>query len=58
MRKVIYVLSHGGKWKVQCEHCGDEIKDTQYKAISFGKETCRVTPSRSSVTNSGAGRWW
>lgn len=38
MRKVIYVLSHGTKWKVQCEHCDFEIKDTQAEAIKIAKK--------------------
>lgn len=38
MRKVIYVLSHGSQWKVQCDHCGFEIVDTQAKAIKVAKE--------------------
>ncbi len=38
MRKVIYVLSHGNKWKVQCEHCNSEIKDTQTEAIRLAKK--------------------
>ena len=37
-RQVIYVLSHGTKWKVQCDHCTlEEIKDTQADAIKAAK---------------------
>lgn len=37
MRQVIYVLSYGAHWKVRCEHCGEEIKNTQYEAIKLAK---------------------
>lgn len=37
MRKVIYVLSHGTKWKVKCDHCDSEIKDTQAEAIKVAR---------------------
>jgi len=37
MRKVIYVLSHGQQWKVQCEHCNSEITNTQDEAIKLAK---------------------
>lgn len=37
MRKVIYVLSHGDKWKVKCEHCKSAIKDTQSEAIKVAR---------------------
>jgi hypothetical protein len=38
MRTVVYVLSHGSKWKVQCDHCANELKDTQSEAIRFAKK--------------------
>lgn len=38
MRKVIYVLSHGTRWKVQCDHCSSEIKNTQVEAIKIAKQ--------------------
>ena len=38
MRKVIYVLSHGTQWKVQCDHCGYEITNTQAEAIKIAKQ--------------------
>lgn len=38
MRKVIYVLSHGEKWKVQCDHCKYQITDTQAEAIQLAKQ--------------------
>ncbi len=37
MRKVIYVLSHGNQWKVQCDHCKSELTNTQADAISIAK---------------------
>ncbi|MBF0207983.1 MAG: DUF2188 domain-containing protein [Oligoflexia bacterium] len=37
MRKVVYVLSHGSAWKVQCEHCQSEIRNTQSEAIKLAK---------------------
>jgi Uncharacterized protein conserved in bacteria (DUF2188) len=38
-RKEIYVLSHGTRWKVQCDHCTlEEIKDTQTEAIKAAKK--------------------
>lgn len=38
MRKVIYVLSHGNQWKVQCDHCRSQITNTQSEAISIAKK--------------------
>ncbi len=38
MRNKIYVLSHGSQWKVQCEHCGSEITNTQVDAIKIAKQ--------------------
>jgi hypothetical protein len=60
MRKIIYVLSHGNKWKVQCEHCGDEIKDTQSEAIKFAKRHVAGLPqgTLSQILIQGeAGKW-
>ena len=36
-RHSIYVVTHGTKWKVKCDHCGEEIKDTQAEAIKLAK---------------------
>jgi hypothetical protein len=45
-RQVIYVLSHGTKWKVQCDHCKDEpIKDTQADAIKVAKKHVAGLPA-------------
>ena len=44
-RQVIYVLSHGTKWKVQCEHCGDQIKDTQADAIKYARKHVADLPA-------------
>lgn len=38
MRKVIYVLSQGSQWKVQCDHCKSEITNTQSEAIRIAKQ--------------------
>ena len=38
MRKVIYVVTHGDKWKVQCDHCNSVITDTQVEAINQAKQ--------------------
>lgn len=37
MRKVVYVLSHGSQWIVKCDHCGNEIKQTQSEAIKLAR---------------------
>lgn len=37
MRKSIYVVTHGNQWKVKCEHCEEEIKNTQAEAIKLAK---------------------
>lgn len=45
-RKIIYVTSHGTKWKVQCDHCTDEpIKDTQAEAIKAAKKQVADLPA-------------
>jgi Uncharacterized protein conserved in bacteria (DUF2188) len=36
-RKIIYVVSFGDKWKVKCDHCNDEVKDTKVEAIRAAK---------------------
>ena len=38
MRTIIYVVTHGEKWKVKCDHCGESIKDTQAEAIRLAKQ--------------------
>jgi hypothetical protein len=42
MRDKVYVLSHGTKWKVKCEHCNagsnEAITDTQAQAIVIAKQ--------------------
>lgn len=37
MRNVIYVLSYGKQWSVQCEHCGTAIFGKQFEAIRYAK---------------------
>ena len=44
-RQVIYVLSHGTKWKIKCDHCtSEEIKDTQADAIKVAKKHVAAQP--------------
>lgn len=45
MRKIIYVLSHGNQWKVQCEHCKSEITNTQSEAIRIAKQHVASLPA-------------
>lgn len=45
MRKVIYVLSHGNQWKVQCDHCNFEVTNTQAEAISIAKRHVAGLPA-------------
>ena len=45
MRNKVYVLSHGTQWKVQCEHCDSEIKDTQREAIKLAKDHVAANPA-------------
>jgi len=45
MRKVIYVLSFGSLWKVKCEHCQEEIKNTQFEAINLAKRHLAGLPA-------------
>jgi hypothetical protein len=60
-RKVIYVLSHGTRWKVECDHCTDEeIKDTQTEAIKVAKRHVRALPAGtlSQIKVQGEGGKW
>ena len=45
MRKVIYVLSHGTQWKVQCDHCNSEVTNTQNEAIKLAKQHVAGLPA-------------
>lgn len=45
MRKIIYVLSSGSKWKVQCDHCGYDIIDTQSEAIRIARKHVAGLPA-------------
>lgn len=38
MRQTIYVVTHGSKWKVKCDHCKEQIVDTQAEAIKIAKK--------------------
>ena len=59
-RQVVYVLSHGTKWKVKCEHCGEEIKDTQADAIKTAKQHVSSYPkgTLSQILVQGQGGQW
>jgi len=45
MRKVIYVLSQGDQWKVQCDHCNSELTSTQSEAIKKAKQHVAGLPA-------------
>lgn len=45
MRKIIYVLSHGDQWNVQCDHCGSEIVKTQAEGIRVAKQHVKNLPA-------------
>lgn len=47
MRKVVYVLSQGTKWKVKCDHCSSEIKNTQSEAIRLARSHISSLPEGS-----------
>lgn len=59
-RQVIYVLSHGAKWKVKCDHCGEEIKDNQADAIKAAKQHVGSYPkgTLSQILIQGQGGQW
>lgn len=45
MRKIIYVLSHGSEWKVQCDHCEfKKIPGTQAEAIEIARHHVASLP--------------
>ena len=44
MRQVIYVLSHSGRWKVQCEHCRNWIADDKQEAVAFARQHVASLP--------------
>ncbi len=44
MRNSIYVVSHGNQWKFKCEHCREEIVQTQAEAIKIAKEHVKSLP--------------
>jgi len=45
MREKIYVLSHGSQWRMQCEHCGSWITNTQAEAIKLAKDHVASLPA-------------
>ena len=38
MRRIIYVLSSEGQWKVQCDHCQSEFKPTKEEATKLARK--------------------
>ncbi len=47
MRKVIYVVTSGSKWKVACEHCQGWVENTQAEAIKLAKRHVASLPEGS-----------
>lgn len=47
MRQVIYVSTHGTQWKVKCEHCNEQIVNTQSEAIKIAKRHVASRPAGS-----------
>jgi len=46
MREVIYVLSHGLQWKVQCRHCNQsQVCSTQLEAINVARSHVASQPA-------------
>jgi len=45
MRNIIYVLSYGFQWKVQCDHCKSQITSTQSEAIRIAKKHVASLPA-------------
>ena len=59
-RQVIYVVTDGAKWKVKCDHCSGEIKDTQADAIKAAKKHVGGLPkgTLSQILVQGRDREW
>lgn len=57
MRKIIYVLSHGNQWNVQCDHCNSKIVNTQVEAIRIAKHhvACLTVGTLSQILIQGDG---
>ena len=45
MRKIIYVVTFGTKWRVSCDHCGKTVKDTQTEAIKLARQHVASLPA-------------
>lgn len=45
MRHSIYVVTHGLKWKVRCEHCNEQVVNTQAEAIKLAKSHVGSLPA-------------
>ena len=60
MRKVVYVVRAGDQWGVQCDHCKEEIRDTQLEAITRAKDHVAELPAGTLsqiLVQSGLGKW-
>ena len=60
MREKIYVVSAGTQWKMRCDHCKEETKNTQLEAIKRAKEHVAELPagSLSQILIQGDGGKW
>ena len=45
MRKTIYVVTFGSKWKIKCDHCNELVTDTQAEAITAAKRHVSGLPA-------------
>lgn len=45
MRQVIYVLSSGTQWRVQCDHCQSQVTSTQSEAIRIARRHVAGLPA-------------
>lgn len=44
MRQKIYVLSHGTKWRVKCEHCNEAVVSTKAEAVETARQHVSSNP--------------
>ena len=45
MRQSIYIVTHGSKWKIKCDHCEEGIWDTQAEAIQRARKHVGSLPA-------------
>jgi hypothetical protein len=59
-RQIIYVLSHSAKWKFKCDHCGEDINETQTDPIKAAKKHVGSLPqgTLSQILIQGQGGQW